>query len=252
MSRRIVITGSASGMGRACAQLLSAVGHQVIGIDRTADGANIVADLSTASGRAALAGRVADLAGGAIDGLIVAGGVALQSPQSIAVNYFGALATLENLQPLLARSDTPRAVVISSMALARNPDKALMQACLDGDEAAALALCAKDPQWAYGASKEAIALKIRQMAIAAEWGGAGILLNAVAPGIVLTPMGRQALTDPRIVELYEQSIALKRYAEPEELARLLVFLVSAENSYMTGEVIFCDGGIDARNRPARI
>jgi NAD(P)-dependent dehydrogenase (short-subunit alcohol dehydrogenase family) len=251
MPRRIVITGSASGMGKASVELFRAAGDQVIGIDRVA-GADIVADLSGPDGRGRLAAEVGALTGGAIDGLLVCAGVSHRSTESIATNYFGAVATLETLQPLLARGDKPRAAVIASMASAQNPDKALSQACLDGDEAAALALCARDAEWAYTASKEALALKIRHMAITPEWGGAGILLNAVAPGIVLTPMGYRAIADPNIVALFKHLIVLERYAEPEELAKLLAFLISPDNSYMTGQVVFCDGGVDGHNRPDRI
>ena len=52
--------------------------------------------------------------------------------------------------------------------------------------------------------------------------------------------------------MFKHLIVLERYAEPEEMAKLLAFLISPDNSYMTGQVLFCDGGIDAHDRPGRI
>src|SRR5699024_4183723 len=112
-----------------------------------------------------------------------------------AVNYFGAVATLEGLRPLLAGSHSPRAVAVTSMASLMPHDDALVTAFLNGNEDEALARAAElaagspdEGNLIYGSSKQALSRGVRRQAPTAEWAGAGIPLNAVAPGVVLTPM----------------------------------------------------------------
>ena len=98
------------------------------------------------------------------------------------VNYFGAVATLEGLRPLLARSDAPRAVVTASSSVLTGADPALLEACLVGDEAAAVAAAGPVGLLGYPTTKRAIARWVRREAPTDAWAGAGIALNAVAPG----------------------------------------------------------------------
>ena len=92
---------------------------------------------------------------------------------------------------------------------------------------------------AYGASKAAIASLTRTMA--KELSKAGIRVNAVAPGFVETDMNKQI--DAGYMDSMLQQIALGRIAEPEEIARVAVFLASDESSYITGQIIRIDGGM---------
>jgi NAD(P)-dependent dehydrogenase (short-subunit alcohol dehydrogenase family) len=250
MARKVVITGSASGMGKATAERLRAAGAQVVGVDL--HDAEIVADLATKEGRERLVPAVRDLLGSAIDGLVVCAGVDDWNGRAVAVNYFGAVATLEALRPFLAKGVDPRAAVIASMGVAQNEDKALADVCLADDEPKAVALADERRSFAYPASKEAVAARVRQLAISKAWAGAGILLNAIAPGIILTPMGYRAIAKPQIVELFKGKIAQDRYGEPDEMARLLEFLISPGNSYMVGQLIYADGGVDAYFRPRHL
>ena len=98
----IVVTGSAGGIGAATASRLVGTGHRVIGVDlRDAD---VLADLSTAEGRSAMVEGVTETAGGVLDGVVAAAGVNGKPGElTVSVNYFGAVATLEGLRPLLAR-----------------------------------------------------------------------------------------------------------------------------------------------------
>lgn len=251
MSRTYVITGAASGIGRATTELLVERGNRVIGADLR--GSDISVDLTTDDGRAELVTRVDELSGGTIDGVIANAGLASATVATAAVNYFGAVATLEGLRPLLSTSAAPRAVTTASMASLYPPDEALLAAMLEGDEDRALArgaeLAAGTPQEAnliYGTSKQALARWVRRNAPTPEWAGAGIPLNAIAPGVVATPMTADLTsTDEARKSLLEMvPMPLNGIFEPREVAYLLAWLSSEENAHLCGQVVFIDGGSD--------
>jgi NAD(P)-dependent dehydrogenase (short-subunit alcohol dehydrogenase family) len=112
MDRTHVVTGAASGIGAATARYLRARGGRVIACDlRDAD---VIADLATREGRAALVDGVSGLSGGTIDAILaIAGGGPAETIPSL--NFFGAVATLEGLRPLMEASPAPRAVAVSSI-----------------------------------------------------------------------------------------------------------------------------------------
>ena len=136
MARTVVITGAASGIGKATAALAEAHGWQPIRADLNEG--DVKADLATPQGRAAFVDGVTALVGERLDAVIACAGVALPTPLTVKVNYFGAIATLEGMRPLLAKGTLPRAVGISSFASIMQADSELVEACLSGDEAAAL------------------------------------------------------------------------------------------------------------------
>src|SRR5258707_7159970 len=106
MDRTYVVTGAASGIGAATTHLLRERGQRVIASDL--HDADVIADLATAEGRAALVDGVARLSGGRIDAIVAnAGGGPPQT--SLQLNFFGAVATLDGLRPLLDASPAPRA-----------------------------------------------------------------------------------------------------------------------------------------------
>ncbi|MFP5313548.1 MAG: short-chain dehydrogenase, partial [Actinomycetes bacterium] len=107
MPRTSVITGAASGIGKATKELLEQRGERVIGVD--IHGADVVADLATADGRAAMVDAVREASGGRIDAIYAVAGLAVPVPATVAANFFGTVATLEGLRPLLAESEAPRA-----------------------------------------------------------------------------------------------------------------------------------------------
>ena len=82
------------------------------------------------------------------------------------------------------------------------------------------------------------------------WAGSGIPLNAVAPGTVITPMTRELLTTPEGAAMVDASVPMPlNYHQPaDSIAKLLVWLTSAENTHMAGQTIYCDGGADASLR----
>jgi NAD(P)-dependent dehydrogenase (short-subunit alcohol dehydrogenase family) len=252
--RTILVTGSASGIGAATKRLLEDRGDRVIGVDLR--GAELEADLGTPEGREAMIQGAARLAPEGLDAVVAAAGIshAERPAETIAINYFGAVATLEGLRPLLAKAPRPRAVAICSTAALLPSDEATVEACLAMDEARARSEIAARPQSAYLASKRALSLWLRRTCVQPEWAGAGILLNGVAPGVVETAMTAPLLQDPAMIELIAQSnpMAVRGFAQPEEIAELVVFLASFQGHYTLGQIVFSDGGTDALMRPQDI
>lgn len=132
MTRTYVVTGAASGIGAATAELLRAQGHTVIGVDL--GGVEVTGDLSTPAGRIAAADAVLAAADGGIDVIIACAGIAAPIAKTMAINYFGVTEFLTALLPKLSLADQPRAAVVSSMASLQPVSADLVDAALDGDE----------------------------------------------------------------------------------------------------------------------
>jgi NAD(P)-dependent dehydrogenase (short-subunit alcohol dehydrogenase family) len=249
MARTIVITGADSGIGKTTAALVESRGWQVIRADIR--GGDVQADLATPQGRSAFVEGVKAIVGEKLDAFVACAGVASPTLLTLQVNYFGSIATLQEMRPLLANGTSPRAIGISSFASVMQPDSELVQACLFGDEAAALQIAQnKNPAIYYASSKAALARWIRHQSITANWAGAGILLNGIAPGIIETPMTQPMLDDRERRTQLEQQVPMPigRHGKPEEVAELLLWLASPANSLMVGQMIFIDGGAEATVR----
>ena len=254
MSRTIVVTGSGSGMGEATATRLRAKGHRVIGVDL--GGGDVNADLATPQGRAEMVEQVRALAPDGIDGVLTCAGVADFGRPGlvVSVNYFGTVATLQGLHPLL-RGPGARCVAVASTAiLISDPEiLELERLCLSGDEPAAVAFASRHSMLqAYPASKRALTRWARAAATKPEWAGSGILLNIVAPGTVKTPMMAKALADPEQAQAIRNGspIAVDDFAEAPALAEVMDFLLTFEGNYIVGQTFFADGGTEVLTRPA--
>ncbi len=247
--RTYVVTGAASGIGKACASLIRAAGDAVIGVD--VHDADVIADLSTPEGRSEMAAAF----GERVDAVIACAGVLAADPLTVRVNYFGAVRTAELLRPLLDNGSHPGVVVVSSMAGIHDARADIVDACLDDDEdgaiaAAARAVDAGAGDRVYASSKQALSRWVRRTAPTESWAGAGITLNAVAPGVVRTPMTAALLASERQREWIDRDVPmlLGGYAEPEQLAEVLVWLASEHNTIVTGQILYADGGADASVR----
>ena len=249
------VTGSASGMGQAVAARLRANGHTVIGVD--IKDADIVADLSTPAGRRAAADAVRSACDGRLDGAVLAAGLGptpgRDSPRLITqVNYFGVVELLEAWRPALAAGQRAKVVVFSSNSTTTIPaiPGRAVRALLAGDGEKAvrtLRLFGRAaPSMAYGASKVAVSRWVRRHAVTRDWAGAGIRLNAIAPGAILTPLLEKQLATPAEAKtIHAFPVPIGGFGDAGQLADWVVFMLSDSADFLCGSVIFVDGGSDA-------
>jgi NAD(P)-dependent dehydrogenase (short-subunit alcohol dehydrogenase family) len=247
-----VVSGSAGGIGGAVRQRIEAEGNAVIGVD--VHDAEVPADLSTAEGRTAAVAAASEQAGGALDGVVAAAGLGgscgAASSTIVRVNYFGALAMLDGLLPLLRDGAQPAAVAVASNSAGVAPTDDLVDTLLAGDEVRAAQLADEtDGENAYMRAKLALARAVRRRA--QTWGEAGVRLNAISPGPVLTPLLQTGLDHPVTGPMIRQfPIPLGRWGEKEEIADGVWFLLT--NGWTHGAVLFVDGGTDALLNPDRL
>ncbi len=245
---KFAVTGSAGGLGSAIRRRIEAEGHEVIGID--VRDAEVQHDLSRPHGRSAAFDEVTKASGGRLDGVVACAGLGgTTKPTSLVarVNYFGAVATMDELRPLLEKGDAPAAVAIcsNSASFMLPGDQPLVKLMLDGDEEeAARQADGMDGQLVYGQAKLALSFALRRRV--QSWGEAGVRLNGVAPGPVLTPLTQAGLEDPVSgPAIREFPVPIGRWGEPAEIAAAVWFLLSAEASWVHGAILFVDGGTDA-------
>ena len=146
----------------------------------------------------------------------------LQSEESInrilEVNYFANINILQKVLPEMKKKCFGRIVAVSSLFAHR----------------------AKSGRSAYASSKAALEALIRHIAV--ESASFGIIANIVSPGYVDTDLTRQNNSDSQILEL-ETRIPIGRLAKPHEIAEVVGFLASSDNSYITGQTLNVDGGV---------
>ncbi len=242
-------------MGAATAALLRSQGHQVIGVDlRDAD---VTADLASVSGRLDTIQRVHDLVEDRLDGVALFAGVggATGRPAALlaSLNYFGSVHLFIGLRQLLAAAGESSALAICSNSMTCQPgwSEDLVTSLLFGDEPHAREVADRgDSLMAYPATKTALARWVRRHAPRPDWAGAGIRLNAIAPGLVETPFVQETRADPVLgTMINEFPLPLGRGGSPEELAELAAFMLSDKARFFSGSIVLCDGGTEALLRP---
>jgi len=242
-----LVTGAASGMGRATAHLFADEGAAVAVLDVTAPGvAEVTAEIESAGGRAL--GIDADLADperiralpeevasslGPIDILVNNAGIAVGGPiggedyeaaweRALLVNLTAQMRLVRAFLPQLLRSGEGRIVNIAST---------------EGLGASAFT----SP---YTASKHGVVGLTRGLAV--ELGSQGITVNCICPGPIRTGM-TSAIPDEHKRKFARRRVPLRRYGDPEEVAHITLSLVLPAASYLNGAVIPVDGGLRVQN-----
>ncbi|WP_062016356.1 SDR family NAD(P)-dependent oxidoreductase [Aureimonas sp. AU4] len=243
--RRFAVTGASQGIGRAIVRDLVASGARVAALDIDADGLRALEGseetlprISVDLGRREDAHRaLADAAArlGGLDGLVTAaGGVRGQVGRPLEAvgeadfaaimdaNLMGALWCAQAATPYLKRSQAGRIVTISS--------GAGLRPSLTGIQA-------------YASAKHALVGLTRQLAL--ELGPAGITVNSVAPGFVLSNPSTERQWEAFGPERQRQVIEgthMRRLGTPEDISAAVLFLLSAEAAWITGQILSVDGG----------
>ena len=243
--KKVVVTGGSKGIGAEIAVVLAEAGAAVAIVGRDQAGLAetkaaveatgqtclvIEADFGTAEGPHQ-AGLLALEHFGTVDILVNNAGIALvhnllEMPiedwdKTQAVNLRAPFIMAQTLAPKMIEQKYGKIINISSQA----------------------GVIALEGHAAYCASKGGLNLLTKVMA--AEWGPFNIQSNAVAPTVILTPMGEKVWGDPAIGDPMKAKIPLGRFGKPVEVADLVLFLASPASDMICGEVILIDGGYTA-------
>lgn len=244
-----IVTGAASGIGRAIARLLAAHGASVVVADVTRnviEGGVPTADLIAADGGRALF-VVTDVSSTAQVDALVAQTVARHGRLDVLVNN----ACTRHARPLLEleEADWQRVLDVNLTGVYRCCRAAVRQMLTQEpvnevrgrivNLASQHGMIAAPQDLAYGVSKAGIAYLTRQ--VATDYAAHQIVCNAVAPGKIQTGQGGRAL-DPDVMERAERRTPWPRLGRPEDVARAVLFLASSEASFVTGAQLMVDGG----------
>jgi len=224
-ARRALVTGGASGIGAACAEVLERDGWDVVRADLQPGPGVRELDVTDEAAWGALMDAL-----GPLDGLVTSAGIRTRSmivdtslaewERHLRVNVTGTwLAIRSFLRAVPHRDDRPRSIVTI---------------------ASVNATIAVPGQAHYVASKGAIASLTRAAAL--EGAPLGVRANSIAPGPIRTPMAGERLQDPDQVRWLTGRVPLGRIGEPTEIGEVAAFLLSEKSSYISGEIVYADGG----------
>jgi len=234
----MLVTGGARGLGAAIAAAACDAGYRVASLD-TAEHATAEHDTAEpASAVAHFVGSVADPA--SVEATLDAFGV-----PDVVVNNAG----IVRFGPLIDLGlDDWRAVLEVNLTGAFVVARAVARRWIHTGHAGSIVnitsmngVAAGPNAGAYGAAKSGLGLLTSQMAL--EWGGAGVRVNAVAPGLIDAGMSTPIYADPDIREARSSKVPLGRLGQAAEVASAVLFLASDAASYITGQILVVDGGV---------
>ncbi|MBV8580490.1 MAG: SDR family oxidoreductase [Candidatus Eremiobacteraeota bacterium] len=238
-----IVTGSTRGIGLAIATRLAQHGARVVISSRDPEAcarvaAELNADGERAIGVAAHVGKKDDLEHLVARTAEAWGGVDILVCNAAVNPYYGPLSRIDDeaydrIMNSNVRSTLWLANLTFPSMVERGGGSAIFLSSIAG-------LGGTDKIGAYAVSKTALIGLARSLA--AEWGPRGVRVNCLAPGIVKTEFARALWDNPKIAEGATRRAALRRLAEPDDVAGAAVFLAGRAGAYVTGQTIVIDGG----------
>jgi NAD(P)-dependent dehydrogenase (short-subunit alcohol dehydrogenase family) len=230
-----VVTGGASGIGRAVADAFAAVGAHVAVFDlaEAGDGSYAVDVADEAQVKRAFTDVVARH--GRVDILFNNAGIAIRKPTTdLTLEDWNRVVAVNMTGVFLCAREAAR-----HMRAARRGGRIVNTASIMGFSGGGLY-----PNISYQATKGAVVNMTRALAV--EWASHGIRVNAIAPTWVRTPLTRGITEKPELVKRIEQMTPMGRFAEPEEIVGAVLFLASRASAMVTGHILAIDGGFLAQ------